>query len=708
MSVFEPVNEAAKSEEASPASKIGQQQGCRMTREPPPTNYRQLRITLFKGTKANTGEEIEFSQVQQIIQQGDHPLWLRDEGEIGLAGATELLRKKLRQCRARGYSEEQIRDVAKTVKTYLPGVTWSGRFPLLRKADCLEEHSSVLVVDLDHLTEQEIAKLESKLAQDPHTLFEFLSPSGAGLKIGVPMSGIEQWVPQDGKLRQAEYAANANRFHLAAFFVIRKYFKERYGVAIDEACKDSSRLCFLASDAESRWNWKAVPLHVERNDQMDEEVSHSLEQDAVGKGKKRAKSVNEIPRQASRAPEEDPSANRSKSSETGKATPTGGNGEETRILEALKFIDYEDRARWLNVGFALKSWDPERGYALWADWASQSHKFDEAEHERAWNKAESDGGCKLATLFFLAREGGWSDFLKPSDWLAARFPGLAEKHGPALQEKCQVKDNEPLLRVLDLNESFLAATLGAGGSPNHPAVFSAVENKWFQYEEQRGIYAEVRQQLLEERLSALLLECAVACKNSSVDTSALEFKLRGTRRTSQVLRRASGLLAVNDSFWRRHDLMIPCANGILDLEQQELVPFSPKYHFRGTLGVDFRDDAECPQWDALLARALPQDDIELLKRWFGMLLLGRNMAQKLLMLIGTPQSGKGVICRMATALVGADNVGTLRTAQLAGRFEIARHQHKMLLYGADVKAQFLSEEGAHILKAITGRPLFPE
>lgn len=109
-----------------------------------------------------------------------------------------------------------------------------------------------------------------------------------------------------------------------------------------------------------------------------------------------------------------------------------------------------------------------------------------------------------------------------------------------------------------------------------------------------------------------------------------------------------------------------------------------------------------PQWLRFLKRALPDDDVDLLQRWFGLVLLGYNIAQKMLILSGQPQSGKGVIARVVTRLVGPDNVGTLRTNELGGRFEISRLRHKFLIYGGDVSADFMNTNGAQVLKTITG------
>ena len=58
--------------------------------------------------------------------------------------------------------------------------------------------------------------------------------------------------------------------------------------------------------------------------------------------------------------------------------------------------------------------------------------------------------------------------------------------------------------------------------------------------------------------------------------------------------------------------------------------------------------------------------------------------------------------RVLKGIIGEANIGSLRTDQLNQRFEIGRLIDRTLLYGADVPANFLSNENASILKSLTG------
>jgi P4 family phage/plasmid primase-like protien len=100
--------------------------------------------------------------------------------------------------------------------------------------------------------------------------------------------------------------------------------------------------------------------------------------------------------------------------------------------------------------------------------------------------------------------------------------------------------------------------------------------------------------------------------------------------------------------------------------------------------------------------ALEADELDLLQRACGLFLIGENLAQRILLLIGTAGGGKGTFIRVLRGIIGEGNVGALRTHLLCERFELGRFLAKTLLYGADVPDNFLNHRGASILKSLTG------
>ena len=150
------------------------------------------------------------------------------------------------------------------------------------------------------------------------------------------------------------------------------------------------------------------------------------------------------------------------------------------------------------------------------------------------------------------------------------------------------------------------------------------------------------------------------------------------------------------------------ANGVLHLDTAppELREFSPLYYSRNQCPIALLDGADCPRFkNELLATALDEDDISLLQRWCGSLLLGRNLAHRMLLLTGTAGGGKSTLVEVIERIIGEENIAELRTDWLGERFELFRLIGKTLLTGKDVPAEFLMRKGASTLKKLVGHDL---
>jgi P4 family phage/plasmid primase-like protien len=249
----------------------------------------------------------------------------------------------------------------------------------------------------------------------------------------------------------------------------------------------------------------------------------------------------------------------------------------------------------------------------------------------------------------------------------------------------------------------MAATLGERANPDTPTVYLRGENRFYTFTPERGIYTLASEEDISARLSALLLSCARACKEDC-DVDALEFAMRDSSALAGTVKRAKSLLAVPDDFFSGGmEEFLPVGNGVLHITDRTLLPFSPKFHFRNKLAVDYVPGAKYPTFEnVLLGNSLDFDDVGLLQRWSGLALVGRNISQRLMILSGTAGAGKGTFIRVLKGIIGEANIGSLRTDQLNQRFEIGRLIDRTLLYGADVPADFLSHKCASILKSLTG------
>lgn len=114
----------------------------------------------------------------------------------------------------------------KDAKLELPVVMYSGKFSG-RKDNDLEEHSSVIVLDFDHINVDESKRV---LATDDYVLACWVSPSGDGLKALVKVS-----------------TPSKHRDHFRA---ISSYMERQYGLEVDPTGQNEARLCFESYDPE--------------------------------------------------------------------------------------------------------------------------------------------------------------------------------------------------------------------------------------------------------------------------------------------------------------------------------------------------------------------------------------------------------------------------------------------------------------------------
>lgn len=154
--------------------------------------------------------------------------------------------------------------------------------------------------------------------------------------------------------------------------------------------------------------------------------------------------------------------------------------------------------------------------------------------------------------------------------------------------------------------------------------------------------------------------------------------------------------------------LIHVSNGVLDLRGKtpKLLAHDPKYPFRFSPHIQYDVNAKCPKFlKKLLEAALAADDIALLQKYCGSMLLGPNTCHGILVIRGTAGGGKSTLISIVEKVLGQENVAHLRTKHLAGRFETSAFIGKRVLVGKDVPGDTLTESGAHLLKSLVGGDL---
>jgi len=122
------------------------------------------------------------------------------------------------------------------IKSLLPYATVSGIFAAgKRDANSLQQHSGLIQIDIDakDQTNFNIVQVREQLKQDGFILSLFLSPRGSGLKAIIKIDATK---------------------HKESFLALENYFKDKYNLIIDKACKDVCRAFFVSADSKLHYN----------------------------------------------------------------------------------------------------------------------------------------------------------------------------------------------------------------------------------------------------------------------------------------------------------------------------------------------------------------------------------------------------------------------------------------------------------------------
>ncbi|MCW5554866.1 MAG: AAA family ATPase [Verrucomicrobiae bacterium] len=334
-------------------------------------------------------------QVHQIVSGATAwDVWVRARRDKpSLEEYTNEIRDKRQMMIDEGYDKAQVKREFAEIKKALLCVAWSCFMTPSRNKLNASHHSGLICVDFDNLDADSIDRLWKQIIKDKQTLYAFLSPSGAGVKVVARVSGQESWLPKGDVYPQSELNEALRNFHAAAVEVVWKHY-EHLGVEIDEGCKDISRLCFLCFDKEAYYNPDAEAIPVAPEDPV-ERAKRKLAEKA------KAETKNRPDRHERSAPPTRESDD----------YPKDDSGRIDSALAVLKPDEPVDGVTaykfWLDIGMALHSWDEEEGLEKWRSWSSTSKAYDPHEIEKKWDGFKQDSGVTLGTLFEYAKQCGW-------------------------------------------------------------------------------------------------------------------------------------------------------------------------------------------------------------------------------------------------------------------------------------------------------------
>jgi putative DNA primase/helicase len=377
-------------------------------------------------------------------------------------------------------------------------------------------------------------------------------------------------------------------------------------------------------------------------------------------------------------------------------------------LCAIDFDRDEDLSAFLAANPGLANTTQSRGSRGGMLWLRMRGEFPEsctpADKHFEWRADK-----RLSTIYGRHPAGMDYKLVRDSPPLVIRFSEIVWPEGWELP---WVQGGDANLKEL-YGEPFYLTDKGAVSGINEPywAGMHAMENEvlyepdektFYSYSDETGLYEVESSDAIRHKISGRMLE-------ASRQANVFDLQKRRTATTlNNVVAHLRGIAERRGAFSGARRV-IHLANGVIVFKgcEAELRPFSPEFRSRNRSPIAFDEKARCYRFlNELVLPAVEPDDAELLQKFAGMMLLGFNRAQRLLILDGEAGRGKTQFANVMQGLVGMANVTQLRTKLLAERFELFRYLKKTLLVGVDVEADFLSTKGAAVLKGLVGGDWF--
>ena len=151
---------------------------------------------------------------------------------------------------------EQGEKAANEEKKKLPSVTFSANYRGGCSNATLVKYLGYIVIDIDHLSKEELARILQTVRACSYTRIAFISPKGMGLKI------IAHTQRPDGTL--PDTIQEIEDFHNAAYNKVASFYSQLCQTEIDTSGQDVGRTCLLSYDPGIYFNRDATPFIVEQ------------------------------------------------------------------------------------------------------------------------------------------------------------------------------------------------------------------------------------------------------------------------------------------------------------------------------------------------------------------------------------------------------------------------------------------------------------
>jgi len=114
-------------------------------------------------------------------------------------------------------------------------------------------------------------------------------------------------------------------------------------------------------------------------------------------------------------------------------------------------------------------------------------------------------------------------------------------------------------------------------------------------------------------------------------------------------------LGISGEEWDKNPMVLPCRNGIIDLETGQLIPGKPEQYLRTACDTVYDPDAPAPKFFLNFLEEVferDQDLISYIQRLFGYSLLGKVLDHVFVIFCGDGRNGKGTLLQAISHVLG--------------------------------------------------------
>jgi hypothetical protein len=176
--------------------------------------------------------------------------------------SSDLLRRRTEDYRAAlAEDKDRAAQLKKGFQGFLPAAIVSEK----RARKYVTALTGLVMCDFDHVPLDRLADIRAKVNADPHTVLSYVTLSGEGLRVLAKYSRDELDTEMEDQMnncpeekREGLKLTYVENFYRKMFKAINQYYAQLIDCEFDPACKDLSRLSFVAFDEEAYYQPEAT------------------------------------------------------------------------------------------------------------------------------------------------------------------------------------------------------------------------------------------------------------------------------------------------------------------------------------------------------------------------------------------------------------------------------------------------------------------